>query len=61
MRPDWKIKKVPIRVYQYWKAPLLGIAGSDWIMNHNLIFFLVYIGLFENGVYFYVRDEDHFC
>ena len=39
MRPDWKIKKVPIRVYQYWKAPLLGIAGSDWIMNHNLIFF----------------------
>ena len=39
MRPDWKIKKVPIRVYQYWKAPLLGIAGSDWITTHDLDIF----------------------
>eukprot|EP00435_Cladocopium_sp_Y103_P070382 s557_g35.t1 len=32
MRPDWKIKKVPIRVYQYWKANWGGILVTK---KHN--------------------------
>ncbi|CAL1148021.1 unnamed protein product [Cladocopium goreaui] len=32
MRPDWKIKKVPIRVYQYWKANWGGVLVTK---KHN--------------------------